>query len=85
MSTSMNDQKSDKSQHIRPIEEKKSGKGTRRLADDDDQKKAQFGKGNPQQKHAGNDPTSFSNKVSETGASDKLAKPHKSDMEDDED
>lgn len=84
MSTRDKDQKSDKSQHARPISDQKSGKGSGRYIDDDENT-SPVNRGKTEQKRSGNDPQTFSGKISESGPSDKLAKPQKTDVIEDED
>jgi hypothetical protein len=84
MSTRDKDQKSDKSQHARPISDQKSGKGSGRY-DDDDDSTSPVNRGKTEQKRSGNDPQSFSSKISESKSSDKLAKPQKNDTIEDDD
>jgi hypothetical protein len=85
MSTRDKDQKSDKSQHARPMSDQKSGKGSGRLGDDDENT-SPVNRGKTEQKRGDNDPQTFSGKISESGPSDKMGKNRKSDsMDDDED
>lgn len=83
MSTSDKDQKSDKSKHARSVAEQKSGKGSGRF-DDDDESTSPANRAKTKQNNPGNHPQTFSNKVSETGKSEDLARPRKSDKIDDE-
>jgi hypothetical protein len=84
MSTSNNDQKSQKSQHVRSANVQKSGKGSRRHIDDDENT-TPVNRGKPEQHDPGNNPQTFSSKVSESGPSDKMGRSRKSDrVEDDE-
>jgi hypothetical protein len=85
MSTSNNDKKSQKSQHVRSANLQKSGKGSRRF-NEDDENTTPVNRGKPEQHDSGNNPQTFSSKVSETGSSDKMARSRKSDhVEEDED
>lgn len=84
MSTRDKDQKSDKSQHVRPISDQKSGKGSGRF-DEDEDNTSPVNRGKTEQKRGGNDPQTFSGKISESGPSEKLAKTRKSETMDDDD
>lgn len=83
MSTRDKDQKSDKSQHARPLSDQKSGKGSGRF-DEDDENTSPVNRGKTEHKRGGNDPQTFSGKIRESGPSDKMAKTRKSDSLDDD-
>lgn len=83
MSTRDKDQKSDKSQHARPMSDQKSGKDSGRLGEVDENT-APVNRGKTEQKRGGNDPQTFSRKISESGPTDKMGKTRKSDDMDDE-